>query len=198
MVHSDHRGGSLDLDRLGEGATELSIFSCLFGGERSQKLSAGGFIVESAGLHPGVVSELLARSSVVTVEGEEVEDEVLELLREAGAVNLLEVGIGLALEKQVVEVLFLAGLLEGEDALDDDEEDDSDGEHVNIGSLVLLAQLDLGSHVGHGTTVRVECIDVLVAGEAEVGDLEVEVVINKDVLEFEVSVDNSAGVHVLD
>ena len=72
-----------------------------------------------------MVSELLAGHSVVTIEGEEVEDEVLELFAEAGAVNLLEVGVSLSLEEQVVEVFFLACLFEGEDALDDDEENDT-------------------------------------------------------------------------
>lgn len=145
-----------------------------------------------------MVSELLAGHSVVTIEGEEVEDEVLELFAEAGAVNLLEVGVSLSLEEQVVEVFFLACLFEGEDALDDDEENDSDGEHVDVGSLVLLAEFDLGGHVSHGAAVGAEGVDVLVARESEVGDLKVKVVVNKDVLEFEVSVDDSAGVHVLD
>merc|ERR1739844_532460 len=100
------------------------------------------------------------------VVAEELEDEVLEVSAEAGAVHLLEVGVGLSLEDQVVEVFFLAGLLEWEDALDNDDEDDSDGEHVHISALVLLALLDLGSHVGHGAAVGVESVDVLVAGEA--------------------------------
>ena len=67
----------------------------------------------------------------------------------------------------------LNGNTKWENALDNDEENDSDAEHVNVLSLVLLALLDLGGHVGHRAAVRLKGIDVLVAGEAEVGDLEV-------------------------
>ena len=104
----------------------------------------------------------------------------------------------LVLQKQVVEVFFLASLLEWENALHNDEENDSDGEHVNILSLVGLALLNLGSHVGHGATVRVERVDVLIAGEAEVGEFQVELVIDEDVFKLQVAVDDSAAVHVLD
>ena len=127
-----------------------------------------------------------------------MQDEVLEVLAETGAVDLLEVGVGLALEDQVVEVFLLAGLLEWEDALDDDEEDDSDAEHVHIGALVLLSLLDFRCHVGHGAAVRLQSVDVLVAGEAEVSQLEVEVVVDEDVLEFQVPVDDFAAVHEFD
>ena len=110
----------------------------------------------------------------------------------------MEVGVGLTLEKQVVEIFFLAGFFEGENALHNNEEDDSDGEHVDILTLVLLAFLDLGCHVGHGSAVGLKSINVLVASESEVGKFQVEVVIDKDVLELQVSVHNFAAVHVLD
>ena len=104
----------------------------------------------------------------------------------------------LVLQEQAVEVFFLAGFFEWENALDDDEEDDSDGEHVDVLALVSLALLDLGGHVGHRAAVRAELVDVLVAGEAEVGDFQVEVVVDEDVFELEVAVDNPATVHVLE
>ena len=143
-------------------------------------------------------SDLIECGASIAIEGKHLKDEVLEVVAKVSAVHLLEVGVILALEDQVVEVLFLAGLLEWEDALDDDEEDDSDGEHVDLGAGVLLALLDFWCHVGHSATVRLQSVNVLVAGEAKVSQLEVEVVIDKDVLKFEVSVDDSAGVHVLD
>jgi len=76
-------------------------------------------------LHPGVGSDLLDVGSEVAVVAEELEDEVLEVGAEASAVHLLEVGVVLVLEQQVVEVFLLAGLLEGEDALDNDEQNDA-------------------------------------------------------------------------
>jgi len=76
-------------------------------------------------LHPGVRSDLLDVGSEVAVVAEELEDEVLEVGTEASAVHLLEVGVVLVLEQQVVEIFLLAGLLEGEDALDNDEQNDA-------------------------------------------------------------------------
>ena len=76
-------------------------------------------------MHPGVGSDLLDVGSEVAVVAEELEDEVLEVGAEASAVHLLEVSVVLVLEQQVVEVFLLAGLLEGEDALDNDEQNDA-------------------------------------------------------------------------
>ena len=70
-------------------------------------------------------SDLLDVGSEVAVVAEEFEDEVLEVGAEASAVNLLEVSVVLVLEQQVVEIFLLAGLLEGEDALDNDEQNDA-------------------------------------------------------------------------
>lgn len=190
--HSDHRGGSLDLHRLGHGLLGSGLLGLLFVGESLEELCPGGFIIECAGLHPGVGSDLLDCGASIAIEGEEAKDEVLEVIAEVSAVHLLEVGVILALENQVVEVLFFAGLLEGEDALDNDEEDDSNGEHVDLLAGVLLALLNFWRHVGHCATVRLQSVNILVAGEAKVGQLEVQVVIDEDVLKFEVSVDDSA------
>ena len=148
-------------------------------------------------MHPGVGLDLLEGEAGLRVVREEAEDEVLEVLAEASAVHLLEVGVDLALDKEVVEVLFFAGLLEREDALNNDEEDDSDGEHVNLSALVLLALLDLRCHVGHGATIGVEVINVLVAGKAEVSELQVKVVVDENVFELQVAVNDTARVHKL-
>lgn len=112
-------------------------------------------------------------------------------------VGLVEVEIVLTSAEQVVEVFFGAGLLEWEDALHDYEQNDSEAEHVNLGAIILLALLDLGSHVGEGTSVALEAVDVLVAGESKVSKLEVELVVHQDVLKFEVAVNNSVRMHVL-
>lgn len=67
-----------------------------------------------------------------------------------------------------------------------------------MGSLVLKALLDFRSHVSHGPSVRLQGVDALVAGESEVGDLEVEVVVDEDVLQLEVSVDYFFIMHVFE
>lgn len=142
--------------------------------------------------------ELLDRAALGAVVREELEDHVLELGGEAGAVDLLEVGLDLAGQEQVVEVLLLACFLEGEDALDDDEDDDADGEEVDLGAVVGLALLDLGCHVGHRAAVALELVDALVASETEVGNFEVQGIVDQNILELEVSVDTPKVVHVVD
>lgn len=166
--HSVHGGRSPNLDRLAGWLCLLA--SCLLRGERLEEAVTRGLEIECVRVHPGVSADLLDCGPLFSVVAEEAEDQVLEVVAEVGSIHLLEVGVNLAVEKEFVEVFFFASLFKGEDALDNDEEDDSDGEHVDFGALVLLALLDLGSHVGHGAAVRLESIDVLVTGEAEVGN----------------------------
>jgi len=71
-------------------------------------------------------SDLFDVGAKVAVIAEELEDEVLEFITQTSAVDLLEVSVVLVREKQVVEVFLLAGLLEWEDALHDNEKDDAD------------------------------------------------------------------------
>ncbi len=123
-------------------------------------------------------SDLLNGWALVTLISEELEDEVLEVVTETSAIDFLEVKISFAFEEQVVEVFLLASLLEGEDSLDNDKEDDSNAEHVNVGSFVLLALFDLRGHVGHGAAVGLESVDVFVTGKSEVCEFQVKIVVN--------------------
>ena len=195
---SDHRGClPLHLHRLGGGLLACCRLLLLLGGESLEELDASGLEVERLGLHPGVGADLLNGGSLVALIAEELEDEVLEVLAESLSVHLLEVDIGLALEEQVVEVFLLSCLLEWEDALDNDEDDNSNGEHVDLLSLVGLVFLDFWGHVGHCSSVAGKVVNALVASETEISNLEVEVVGDEDVLELEVSVDDLLVVHVL-
>ena len=72
-----------------------------------------------------MVLDLLDSWSLLTVVAEKSEDQVLEIFRKSSSVNLLEVSIVASLEEEVVEVLFLAGLLEWEDSLNNDENYDT-------------------------------------------------------------------------
>ena len=100
----------------------------------------------------------------------------------------------LSSQNEVVEVFLCTGLLEGENALHDDENNDGKGEQVNLGALILLALLDLWCHVGHCASVALEGINVLVAGEAKIGKLHVEALIEQNILELEVTVNDSLAV----
>jgi len=188
-------GLTADLHWLGGGT---AVLLRLLGSEVVRELLAGGLHGEAGLVQPGVLSDLADAGALGTVVAEESEDQVLELSREAGGVRLLEVQISLTGGQQVVEVLLSAGLFEGEDALDDDEQNDAEGEEVDLLTIVGLAFLDLGGHVGEGAAVALEAVDVLVAGEAEVGEFEVHLLVDEDVLELQVAVDDSVGVHVLD
>lgn len=184
-----------NLDWLGLGAV---VLLGLLGGELILKSCAGSLHREAGLVQPGVLSDLADGGALGTVVAEESEDQVLELSREAGTVGLLEVKVGLAGCKQVVEVFFSASFLEGEDALNNDEQNHTEAEQVDLLTIVGLAFLDFGSHVGEGSAVGLKAVDVLVAGEAEVSELEVHLFVYEDVLELEVAVDNSVGVHVFD
>jgi len=163
----------------------------------SRQGSTGSLHVEAGLVQPRVSLELIHCVAVLAVVREELEDHVLEVGAEAGAVHLLEVGLDLTGQEQVVEVLFFAGLFEWEDALHDDEDNDTDGEKIDLGAVVGLALLDLGSHVGHGATVGLELVDAFVASKAEVSDLQVELFINENVLELKVAMYASEVVHVV-
>ena len=62
--------------------------------------------------------------------------------------------------------------------------------------LVSFALLDLGRHICHRSSIGLQCIYVLVTGEAKIGHLQVELLINEDVFKFYVTMDNTFVVHV--
>lgn len=80
--------------------------------------------------------------------------------------------------------------------MDDNEEDDSGRENVNLFSIIDFAFLDFGSHVGHRSSVGLELVDLLVSGETEVSNFQIELIIDEDVLKLEVSVNDTFSLHV--
>lgn len=72
--------------------------------------------------------ELVNRVAVAAIVTEELEDHVLEVWREASAIYLFKVGLDLAGQEQIIEVLLFPGFLEWEDALDDDKDNDANAE----------------------------------------------------------------------
>ena len=90
-------------------------------------------------------------------------------------------------QEEVVEVLFLAGFLEGEDTLYDNEDNYANAEQVNLGSIVGLSLFDLGSHVSHGASVGLEVVDAFVASETEIGNFQIKIIVHENVLELEVT-----------
>lgn len=109
--------------------------------------------------------------------------------------DLLEVALGIGCG-QVVEVFILLGFLEGEDAVDEDEENDTQGEDISLTSIIYFSLLNFRSHICEGATVRPEHVYLAVGSEAEVSYLQVHFFVEKDVLDFEVAVHDIFLVHV--
>ena len=76
-------------------------------------------------LHPWMSSDVCDGGSVLAIVAEKLKDEILKGVGQVLSTGLLPVGGIVALEEQVVEILVLFGLLEWEDALDNDEQNDA-------------------------------------------------------------------------
>ena len=142
-------------------------------------------------------SNLVYCGSEGRIVRKESDNEVLKILGEFLPIHFLEVDVCLALDEQIVEVFLSARFFEGENTLDQDKYDDTKGEQINLGALVVLALLDFWCHVGHCATVALQAFNVFVAGKTEVCDFDVELVVKKDVFEFQITVTNSIRVHEL-
>lgn len=106
--------------------------------------------------------------------------------------------VSLSAEEEVVELVLHLSCAEGEVANDEGEQDDSHGEDISLLSIIALALANFWSHIALSSSEGNELLDVLVSGEAEVGQLEVHVVVDQDVLELDVSVNNILAVNVLE
>jgi len=104
--------------------------------------------------------------------------------------------IGFTLAEKVVEVFVFFGLFERENSLNNNEKNDSGGENIDFSAVILFAFLDLWCHVGHGATIGLQPVDFLVGCEAEISDFQVHLVIDEDILKFEVSVNDAFSLHV--
>ena len=98
-------------------------------------------------------SDLVYSWACLRIVWEETQNELLKMSTHRLTVDLLEVEVDLARDQQVIEVLFLSSLFEGENSLHDDKQDDSKWEQINHGSLINFSFLYLRSHVSHGAAV---------------------------------------------
>jgi hypothetical protein len=104
--------------------------------------------------------------------------------------------IKFSLKDKVIEIFVFLGLLEWENTLDDNEKNNTGGEHIDLFTIVSLTFLDLWSHVGHGSSIGVQFVDLLVGGETEISDFEIHAVVNQNIFKFQVSVYHSFSLHV--
>ena len=110
-------------------------------------------------VHPWVLPNLIRCRPLVPIVREKPQDQVFEGIAQVVAVDLLEVKVESTAEDESVEVLFLARLLEWEDALHDDEKDNAEAEQVDLGAIVPLAFFYFRGHVGHRAAIRFERVD---------------------------------------
>ena len=150
-----------------------------------------GWVVEPRGF-----SDRLDCRSLASVILEKTEDELLEASAEIVSVDLGEVCIQAAGQKQSVEVLLLSRFFEGENSLHDNKDDYAEGEEIDLATLVVLAFLDLRRHVCHGASVGLQVVNVLVARKTEVCDLEVQTIVNEDILKFKITMHDTLLMHV--
>ena len=104
--------------------------------------------------------------------------------------------INAAIHEQSVKVFLPAGLFKWEDALHDNKEDDTQGEQVNLSPLVGFALLDLRRHICHRASIRFQCVNALVTGEAKVSHFEIELLVDQNVFQFHVTMHHAFIVHV--
>jgi len=87
-------------------------------------------------------------------------------------------------KQQIVEVLIFECFLEREDALNNDEDDHSRGEKVDLCAIVLLSHFDLRGHVRFCAPIAAQHVDVLVRCKTEVSDLQVKLFVNENILKL--------------
>ena len=96
---------------------------------------------------------------------------------------------------ETLQVLGVEGQLSGDEHV----EYDAHAPHVHLGAVVLLAGEDLGRSVWRRAAERLQRrLHVVVAGEAEVGQLDVHVGVEEQVLALEVAMHHVLVVAVLD
>lgn len=98
---------------------------------------------------------------------------------------------------QIVEIFVLSCFLKRENASNDYEEDDAGGEDVRLPTVIQFALLDLGGHVGHGSTIGLEAFDLSVRCETVIRQFYVHFVVEKNVLDFDVAMYYVLLVHIL-
>ncbi|KAK8444583.1 hypothetical protein SEVIR_9G160750v4 [Setaria viridis] len=144
-------------------------------------------------LEPGVAGELRHGEARRRVRVEQAGHEAARRLRHPPRDDVLA---AVRLAAHVGDV----GVVEGEVAGEEDEEDDAAGPGVGLGAVVGLAAEHLGGRESRGAAGRVQVAVVAERvrerGEPEVGDLEVAVGVDEHVLRLDVTVEHPARVAV--
>jgi len=146
--------------------------------------------------HPWMFPDLCNSWSIFSFVAEHLDNEILKFIRQVLSSGLLPVSGIVTVQKQIVEVLILLGLLKWENTLNNDEKNDSSGKHVDLTTIIGFIFFNFGCHVSHSASVRLQIMDFSESGESEICHLQIHVFVDQDIFKFEVSVNDSFSVHV--
>lgn len=166
----------------------------------------GDFGLTSAGFHhPGMSNHIHKVQSLGRIVLKHVGDEIFEVLTEE-AITLrfcvvLPEQIGSVGHQQLVMGVGRVGLGEWRVTSIQNEQDDTEGEQINLVTLVGLVHNQLGSHVGNCSQAGVEIAGTVTTShrcsETEVSNLDVELLIEHDVFWLKISVSMALVVSVM-
>lgn len=158
-------------------------------------------------IEPRMALDFSQGQSLGGIVSEERVDEVHEVL---GVEGIGALGLDVSLPEGIVSVraeelvvgVFRVGLGERRGAGEHDEEDDGGCEQIDGRSVVGELRVDFRRHVALGSQAGLEQAVAIAAFhegcETEIGDFQIEMVVEEQVLRFQVSVRDVVAVHVLE
>ena len=108
---------------------------------------------------------------------------------QGGPVSFIDtIGIAVARLQEMIELIVHFSFTEGEVANDDGKENDSEGENISLPSVIFFRLPNLWCHVALGTSKGIKSVNVLISSEAKVGELQVHIVVEQNVLQLDIAV----------
>ena len=149
---------------------------------------------------PRIAPYLVQSDSVLAIESEELEDEVSEGWRQhVGSINSAPVGIQFIVKNELVKLVIFGGFSEWIYSSHHNEKYYTDGEDVDLFTVVNLSFFDLWGHIGLGASEMGELLNTILSCEPEVSKFDGEVTRQKHIFQLYVSVSNSfLLVHVVE
>jgi len=148
--------------------------------------------------HPWVVSQLFDSWSLWSIIAEHFKDEIFEILWKILSSNFLPISIKFSIDDQIVKIFILFGFFEWENTLDNNEEDDTAWEHIDLLAIVCFAFFDFRSHVCHCTSVWLEFRNFFISSKTKISYFQIHLIINKDILKFQITMNYAFALHVTD
>jgi len=162
--------------------------------------------LNSGTIVPLVSLNLGNRQSVDGVKSQHIVHKRLEflaikVLRLRALMSLPEILV-FASANLLVVLILRSSSAEGESTTNHNEQNDTSSKKINSRALIRLLKVDLGSHISLGTQNSVQVRSLLMtlnhSSVTKIGDLQIEVLVQKEVLRLEISVADAVVVAILD